>query len=228
MKWLIYKHTNKINGKVYIGQTKQDPKKRWQNGLGYVHCTKFFAAIRKYGWDNFEHEIIMSNIPSQELANLWEQFWVEQYKHHTELYNLTEGGMSHEMSEETKAKIGKAHRGKIVSENTRQKLRDANLEYLKTHTNSFKGKHHSDKSKKLLSESHKGLIAGKKNPFYGSCRTGKLNPVSKKVLCTETEKIYDCITDVERELKINHSLISRCCKGKCKTAGGYHWKYVEE
>ena len=45
----IYMHKNKINGKVYIGQTKQSLKNRWSNGYGYRECPKFWRAIQKYG-----------------------------------------------------------------------------------------------------------------------------------------------------------------------------------
>lgn len=55
----IYMHTNKINNKKYIGQIKQNPERRWrEGGKGYVDSPKFWNAIQKYGWDNFEHEII--------------------------------------------------------------------------------------------------------------------------------------------------------------------------
>ena len=40
-------------------------------------------------------------------------------------------------------------------------------------------------------------------------------------------KECDCITDCERELKINHSHISGCCRGRYKTARGYKWKYKD-
>ena len=41
-------------------------------------------------------------------------------------------------------------------------------------------------------------------------------------------KVWDCMRDVERELKISHACISNCCSGKQKTAGGYKWKYVKK
>lgn len=52
-QYYVYKHTVP-NGKVYIGITKQNPSKRWLNGLGYKHSTYFFNAIVKYGWLNIE------------------------------------------------------------------------------------------------------------------------------------------------------------------------------
>ena len=60
--YTIYKHTNIINNKSYIGQTCQDVKKRWGNGLGYKTCPIFYQAILKYGWDNFTHEILEENL----------------------------------------------------------------------------------------------------------------------------------------------------------------------
>ena len=50
-RYVIYMHKNKINGKVYIGQTCQNPpEKRWANGKGYSHNPYFTEAIEKYGF----------------------------------------------------------------------------------------------------------------------------------------------------------------------------------
>ena len=56
--YCVYLHTNKINGKVYVGLTSMSPEERWKNGKGYCNNSHFKSAIEKYGWDNFEHEII--------------------------------------------------------------------------------------------------------------------------------------------------------------------------
>lgn len=78
MEISIYKHTNKINGMVYIGQTKQKPEKRWLNGNGYSPNTHFGKAIAEFGWDNFEHEII-EVLDNPEEAAEREQYWIKQY-----------------------------------------------------------------------------------------------------------------------------------------------------
>ena len=65
----VYIHINKINNKKYVGQTKQIPKKRWANGEGYKGCSYFYNAICKYGWNNFDHEIIASHLTSDEADN---------------------------------------------------------------------------------------------------------------------------------------------------------------
>lgn len=93
-KYYIYKHTNKINGKVYIGQTYQKPERRWQNGLStYRHNDHFIRAIKKYGWENFEHEILLENLAEEEMK-YWEDFYIEYYdaRNPEKGYNIMKGG----------------------------------------------------------------------------------------------------------------------------------------
>ena len=86
------KHTNKINGKCYIGLTK-NIKRRWVGkGQAYSECAVFFKALKKYGWDNFEHIILEKDIPTLELANEREQYWIKYYNSKNNGYNLSDGG----------------------------------------------------------------------------------------------------------------------------------------
>jgi group I intron endonuclease len=91
--YLIYKHTNKINGKSYIGQTCQEPEKRWgKNGSGYKNKhKKFWRAIKKYGWDTFIHDIIYYGLTAEE-ANKLERQLIEEYDSIKNGYNISEGG----------------------------------------------------------------------------------------------------------------------------------------
>lgn len=77
--YCVYMHINKINGKVYIGQTCQKPEKRWKNGYGYKEGTHFRNAIDMYGWKSFEHVIWADNLTLEEanrverlLISLWD------------------------------------------------------------------------------------------------------------------------------------------------------------
>jgi predicted GIY-YIG superfamily endonuclease len=57
--YTVYQHKNKINGKVYIGITSQKLEQRWgSQGCNYKSSPHFYSAIQKYGWDNFEHNIL--------------------------------------------------------------------------------------------------------------------------------------------------------------------------
>ena len=52
------------------------------------------------------------------------------------------------------------------------------------------------------------------------------NTRAKAVLCVELDTTYACTRDAERALDVAHQHISKCCLGKRKTAGGYHWQYA--
>jgi hypothetical protein len=100
MAWCIYKHTNKVNGRVYIGQTCQTPERRWQNGDGYQLQEVFYRAIQKYGWDSFTHEVIEDGIETAESADERERYYINLYHSciHDPLcngYNMTYGGGGH-------------------------------------------------------------------------------------------------------------------------------------
>ena len=71
-KWTVYIHINKINKKCYVGITGRRPEERWgYNGIGYKNkCTHFWSAIQKYGWDNFDHEIIANNLTKNEAESM--------------------------------------------------------------------------------------------------------------------------------------------------------------
>lgn len=91
MSLIVYKHTNKINGKVYIGQTINYSKRCTPSN--YKGSTYFYNAIQEYGWNNFSHEFLKTNL-SQEEADYWECYFIKLYKSTDPLYgyNISEGG----------------------------------------------------------------------------------------------------------------------------------------
>ena len=157
----VYAHINKINGKKYVGQTCQNPRERWDNGRGYKRCTYFYNAIQKYGWENFEHEIIASNLTKEEADN-FEKLLIDKLNLLDSAlgYNLREGGSGGgRLSETTKQKLrdvnsGENHPmyGKHLLDTTKKKLSDNH----KGDKNSFYGKHHSDETKKKMREANSG------------------------------------------------------------------------
>ena len=90
--YLVYKHTAP-NGKIYIGMTKQSIDRRSQNGNGYSTQRLFYNAIKKYGWDNFKHEILDDNLTHNE-ACIKEQYYISYFKSNIRKYgyNITSGG----------------------------------------------------------------------------------------------------------------------------------------
>lgn len=244
--WTVYKHTAP-NGKVYIGITGNKVKNRWRNGHGY-ETQIFYRAIKKYGWENINHEILFEGLTKKQAGEM-EQHLIEKYDCIVPKgYNKSKGGEipwnagKKGLYKHTKETINKMkgktpwNKGKkvILSNEGRENIVNAN----KGRTPWNKGKHgvysketinkiiesgkkrKGEKRKKLtleqrkkLSESHKGLPSNRK----------------KKVLCIELNKTFDSLEDARKHLGLKSSgHISQCCYGKRKTAGGYHWKYVEE
>lgn len=93
--FVVYKHTNKLNGKIYIGITGQNVRKRWGKcSKAYVPSTsRFGKAIQKYGWDNFTHEIIADNL-TREQACQKEVELIAKYQTQdpSKGYNIRAGG----------------------------------------------------------------------------------------------------------------------------------------
>ena len=91
MKWSVYKHVAP-NNKVYVG-ISSNIEKRWAANGYYYHLsdTVFSRALKKYGWDNFEHIIIKSSL-NKEDAILLEKELISYYKSINKCYNITDGG----------------------------------------------------------------------------------------------------------------------------------------
>ena len=109
----IYKITNQINGKVYIGQTVQsNPKMRWYSHCDYVRKGKkshLYDSMRKHGINNFLWEVIDSATDINEL-NLKEQQWLNHYKSISNVYNNREAGGNKLHSIESKIRMQEAQR----------------------------------------------------------------------------------------------------------------------
>lgn len=153
----VYCHINKINGKRYVGITGQPVNKRWLNGKGYQYNTHFNNAINKYGWNNFEHKIIVENIAKEEAEKLEIQL-IKEWNLQDEKYgyNISDGGnimndktrekirnslKGHDVSIETRNKISQSLKGKPISEYNLQKLVDARKGIPLTDANSIDENH---------------------------------------------------------------------------------------
>lgn len=233
--YTVYRHIAP-NGKMYVGITSQKPEKRWNGGRGYGYNTYFAHAIQKYGWDNFEHEIIEEHL-TKEQAELKEVELIKRWDltNRDRGYNLSHGGDAiGKHSEESKRKMSESQRGKVISQETREKIAKANL-----------GKTHTAEHKAYMSKRH----SGENNPMYGKC--GELSPSYGKKRSNETRakisqkahkrsivqldkdtysllNIFSSTLEAERATGAYHSFISKCCKGKINIVKGYRWKYYDD
>lgn len=202
--YVIYLHKNKINGKCYVGQTCQKPEERWgANGNGYKGQDYFYRAIQKYGWNNFEHIILETNIP-ENLVNEREAFWAGYYHALApEGYCLKTGEQQHtECSNDLRQIKSKAMKKLWQDPNYRKKT----IEKRKEEWQDSKVR---EVCLKNLDRSGKG---GKKR--------------AKAVQCVETGIIYISMREAEKLTGISHTNISQVCSGIRQTAGGFHWKII--
>lgn len=165
----IYVITNTINGKVYIGQTK-DPRRRWNEHKRPKTNTKLSRAIQEFGVSNFKMEILLEGLLSTEVDD-FETFLIAEYNSIDCGYNIcsegssTRGVVGRKFTEEHKQKIAEAHKGFKHSEETKQRISK-----VKT---GRKGTPHTEEHKKKLSENMKG----DKHVLFGMY--GEKHPTSK-------------------------------------------------
>ena len=96
---LIYKITNKVNNKCYIGQTMKTAQERWKEHQQHAFGSHpndinktLYKAIRKYGIENFDFEVIQDNIETYEQLDKAEIYWIDFYNSFVKGYNETFGG----------------------------------------------------------------------------------------------------------------------------------------
>ena len=185
--YIVYIHISP-SGKRYVGITGQDINKRWRNGKGYFKNVYFARAINKYGWDNFKHEVVATELSKAEAETI-EQQLIKKYKSNNKIYgyNIKSGGDSNgKHSDESKHLMSENRKGKGTG-------------------------HRSAETKRRISEHHGG---GAK---------------SKPVRCIETGDEYRSINEACKAVGLTKKMISCCCRNvqHYKTAGGYHWEFIE-
>lgn len=126
---IIYKISNLINNKIYIGQTIESIEKRWKRhtwkSTQNRNAMIITDAIVKYGKENFIIEEIDTADSIEEL-NYKEEYYIKYYNCISPNgYNIKYGGNNKRLSEETKLKISISNKGKKISEETRKRLSDS-------------------------------------------------------------------------------------------------------
>ena len=235
--WCIYCHLNKINGKRYVGLTKQKLKKRWQNGFGYNVGTQpvFGAAIAKYGWNNFEHIILEDNIETLDEANAREKYWIAYY--HTWVhdpqcngYNITMGGdgmTGHIISEEVRKKISntlkqnKVFCKKVICIELNKIFESCSMAEHKL--NCWHVGECCNKQRETAGGYHWAFADDKKRQKELSQYKGKPQQI-KKILCIETNEIFNSKSEAIKKYGIH---VPQCCNGERKQTHGYHFKWIQ-
>lgn len=211
---IIYKWTNKINGKKYVGQTVNPRKRYLQHKRGERADSQIIdRAILKYGAKNFDYTVLLTIHADtrEELRGLLDEAEIalirlEQSYIKTGLgYNMTLGGMTrgtYTHTETTKIKLSKMKKGRLLSETAKRNIAEG---------------HRGLK----LSEQHKANLQKAHKADMRRIRQLTVNGV----LIAE----YDSIKAAERTTGINRGGISACINGRQQRTTGrdgisYKWK----
>ena len=160
MYGIIYKATNLINGKVYIGQTTNPLEQRVkQHFFKKDDGTYFHNALKKYGQDGFKWDVIDYADNEDDLSKK-EIYWIAYYESFLDKnkgYNSTSGGeTSKSISEAVRLKISIKNKGKVITKEHREKLRQA-----------FIGRNVSNETRVKISKA----VKGEKNGMFGRKHT---------------------------------------------------------
>lgn len=236
---LIYKATNQINNKVYIGQTstslEQRKKQHIYNATHKIKKSYFYSALQSYGVDNFNWEILEDNLNIENL-NERECYWINYYQSNNPDfgYNMTSGGdnadnldkwrqkNSEQMHIEAKKGWEKMRQYLLahpeIDEQRKIKAKQKAQEYAAKHLIEIKQRsynvylQHKEQQEETLRKSREARM--------------------KAVQCIETQIIYPSLQEAGRQTNISPSNIKYCCDGKRKSAGKdangnkLHWQYI--
>lgn len=200
----IYGIHNLKNDKWYVGQAVDIESRwkqhRWALSNGYHYNRHLLRSWNKYSSDSFEFVILETC--NQDQLNDREIYWIANLNSTEHGYNRSiggKGGNGFKWTNESKEIFALSRQGD---------------------RNPFYGKQHTDEYKTRMVQ----LNSGELNPMYG--HYGKDHPKSRKVLCVETGIIYDGLHEAGRQTGVHPGNISSCCRGRLKTAGKLHWKYI--
>lgn len=208
MKGIIYKYTNLLNGKIYIGRTINEQNRKATHlyaSLRKRDLSHFHNAIRKYGIENFKYDIIYtvnSNIPNyvNQILNLMEPYYINLYNSRNRNigYNITKGGEdgSHPMTDELKIKISLSKRGHKMGEEARRNI-----------SNGHKGIIFSEERKRNISNSKKGIATAPQYLLFKYNNNDELIGIFRSIreLSNESSINYDTLRKTYNKKNLSHN-----------------------
>lgn len=214
-EYTIYVHINNINKKIYIGQTKQKVKNRQRDGAGYKSSSYFYAAIQKYGQNNFKHIVLFEHLSLEE-ANIIEDELIKKFNSNNKQYeyNLNTGGKNYTVAESTRQKHSLKQKKPIDhhTQETKDKISNSLIQNYKEHpeliekkrqymllNNPMQNKKHSEETKRKMSLNKR---------------------TNKQVICLNNNMIFHSVREAARQCGLkSHAGIILVCNNKQNSAG---------
>jgi group I intron endonuclease len=230
----IYKITNIINEKIYVGKSK-NPKVRWRQHKSHSkkRNTKLYCAMRKYGIENFTFQILEQCLESQ--VNEKETYYISLLEPY---YNMTNGGdgggfLNKKHGDKWKNAIKQSNSKKVACYNL-----DGNLIQVYESCR--------DASYDIFGKDCRGIDAVTRGEYqtYGGYQwktfdvqpelkissykrtSHKIKKIAKYDLNDNLIEIYNNMTIAAEKNNASTSKITLVCQGKRKTHSGYIWKYM--
>ena len=205
----IYKITNNINGKIYIGQTVGTVENRFGEHCRASKCnTPIDRAINKYGRENFSVEVLDETNDLEKLNKL-EIFYINKYNS-TDVsvgYNICDGG---------EGTMGYHHRPESCI-----KMSESRMGIFAGEKNPFYGKHHSQEQIEKWKRERKG----RKLTDEWKANLSKTSPRKVAVICMTTGERFESMVEAGKRYGIKPCYVSRVCRGVKKSCYGYHFMY---
>lgn len=234
---IIYKVTNKLTGKIYIGQTVVKLDTRWRQHKAGKGGSYLQNSIKLHGENNFSIEQIDEAKTLEEL-NVMEQTYIKAFNCLAPNgYNLKLGGDNHKHHPNTRARMSESAKIRVQLPGGSEQFKEA----LKKAHAMRRGKPSWNKGRKTpehvvvkLSEAHKGQAAWNKGiPLdvetkrkLSEAMKGRLPTNSKKVFCVTNGKIYASAGEAARALGLRQTGVTAVCRGEYRDTGGKTFRYV--
>lgn len=242
--YTVYCHTNKTNGKKYVGITKQTLNQRWRQGKGYGKTAPIYKAIKHYGWDGFDHDVLEDGLTYEEACEAEKRYIRELNCLVPNGYNLEYGGNANKgCNEITRKKMSEMRKG--VKQNISEEERKRRSEFMKKicpmHDPVLKkkcmerrkqaGYKVSEEMKAVLSKKAKERLntpewqerlriqnTGERNPMYGK----HCSEYQKKKL-REAHLGKKHSEEAKRKMSLNHADFSGANNYNAKAVRQYTW-----
>lgn len=216
----IYIHKNKVNNKMYIGMTNRKLETRFgKEGKNYKNSIRFYNAIQKYGWENFEHILLLSGLSRQQAEEKEKEIIAKYNTTNNEFgYNISKGGTGGNNKKTLKIKKYDLEGNYICLYNSAaEAARDigGNRACI-THCCKAEKSKHKYKNFMWCYENENICL-----PYKNSATKA----ISQYDLNGNFIRGFDSVTEAAKEVKGDASAISRCASHKQKYAYNYLWEW---